>query len=228
LKREKTHRSSGGTLLQDEGAAEERRGEDNGTADERSEAELRADRSSSTRRVGSAATTGGRGDLAAGGDSTVTSTGEVGLGRTSLLGTRASETRAVTSTLLHEVESTGGDSGKLVALHGDIPGLGLGRAGGRLAVGLVTTIAAGVLGGRESVLQGGEVSELLDGVAVDLNESVVGVFLGVFVDETSGVDASHVGAVERLDLLELPGTLVATVLGEARIVSYGRCAGCWD
>lgn len=206
-------------LLQDKSTAEERRGEDDGTANEGSEAELRADGSSGAFGARGAAAASGSGNLAAGGDSTRVGRSEVLVGRTSLLGAGASETRAVTSTLLHEVKSTGGDGGELVALHGDVPGLGLVGAGCGLAVGLVAAVAAGVLGGGESILEGGEVSKLLDGVAVDLDKTVVGIFLGVFVDETAGVDAGHVGAVERLDLLELSGSLVATVLGEAGDVS---------
>jgi hypothetical protein len=137
-----------------------------------------------------------------------------------LLGARARKTRTVTSTLLEKVVGTGGNSGELVALHGNIPGLGLVGASGGLAVGLVATVAGRVLGGRESLLEGLEVIALGDGVTVDLNKSVVGIFLGVFIDETSGVDAGHVGAVERLDLLELSGSLVAAVFGQAGGVSW--------
>ena len=202
-------------LLQDESTAKERRDEDNGTANQRRKAELgSAETGGST--LGAAGTsTGTAGVNTARGDGAVGSASKVGSRRAGSLGTVTGETRALSGTVLEEVGSTRGNGRELVALHGHVPGLGLAGALRSGAVGLVTTVAAGVLGTSESGHEGLEVVALGDAVAVDLDEAVVGVFLRVLVDETTRVDASHVGAVKRLDFGKLAGVLVAAVFGQA-------------
>lgn len=58
-----------------------------------------------------------------------------------------------------------------------------------------------------------------DRVAVNGNKTVVGVFLGVFIDETAGVDMGHVVAVERCNFFEFARVGVAAVLGKATVIS---------
>lgn len=199
-------------FLQDEEAAKEGRDEDDSTHGKRSEGELARAKSGSSTLAGRGGTSGTA--SSAGGDSTVGSTSQVGLLRAGGLGTRTLETRAGTGTVLEVVAGTAGERRKLVSLDGDIPGLGLGRALRCRAAGLVTTVAGGVGGVGVGVLQGCEVGKLLDAVTVDLNKTVVGVFLRVLVDETSGVDGGHVGAVDGLDFVELTLVGVATELGQ--------------
>lgn len=67
----------------------------------------------------------------------------------------------------------------------------------------------------EGSLESCEVWAIGDLAIADVDKTVIGFFLGVFVDETTGVDWSHLGTVESLDFFELAGVLVAAVLGEA-------------
>jgi hypothetical protein len=64
-------------------------------------------------------------------------------------------------------------------------------------------------------LESGEIGKWGDGAAGECDETVLGFLLGVLVDETTGVDRGHIGAVERLDLLPFTGVGVATILGKA-------------
>jgi hypothetical protein len=135
-----------------------------------------------------------------------------------VLATVTLETRALAGAVLHVRVGTVGDGGQLAGTEVlDVPGVAGGGALASLAVGLVAAVALG----------GGVVGELLHevlevvvlgvGVAVDRAEAVLGFLLGVFVDETAGVDGGHVGVVEGLDGAEGTGVGVAAVLGEAGI-----------
>lgn len=79
---------------------------------------------------------------------------------------------------------------------------------------VIATVTAGVLGLLESSLQGLVVGQLLDAVAVHLDQTVVAGLFGILVDETAGVDAGHLGGIESADFLELAGVGVAAILRE--------------
>jgi hypothetical protein len=204
--------------LQNKETTEHRRDEDNGANSKRSKREL-----AGTERGGGALAGGGAAAAAAsgtsGGDSTVRLAGKVGIVGSGVLATGTRKTGALTGTGLEELGGTGGESRKLVSLDGDVPGLGLVRALGCGAAGLVATVVRGVLGAGKCVLEGSEVVELLDAATADLNETVLGVLLAVLVNETSRVNGSHVLAVDGLDLVELALVGVAAVLGQAMAVS---------
>ena len=199
-------------LLQDKETAEQRRDEDDSAHSQRGKGELAGAESGSGTLAGSRAAS--RTSSSTGGDSTITSTGQVGLLRAGRLGTIALEARTGTSTVLEVVASTAGESGKLIVADSNVPGLALLGALRRRAAGLVTTVAGGVGRVCVGVLESGEVVKLLDVGAVNLNETVLGVLLRVFVDKTTGVDRGHVGAVDGLDLVELTLVGVAAKLGE--------------
>ena len=199
-------------ILQDKETAEEGGDKDDSAHGQRSEGELAGAEGRGSTLAGTGATGGTASST--GSDGTVSGTGQVGLLGAGRLGTRALETRTSTSTILEVVRSTAGESRKLIGADSDVPGLGLRRASGGRAAGLVATIAGGVGGVGVSVLEGGEVGELLDAVVVDLDKTVLGVLLRVLVDKTTGVDRGHVGAVDGLDLVELTLVGVATKFGE--------------
>ena len=83
---------------------------------------------------------------------------------------------------------------------------------------MVAAVAGRAGGACEGGLQGGEVREFGDGVAVELDKTVFGFLLGVFVDETAGVDAGHFGVVERGYFFECTGVFIAAVFGQANQV----------
>ena len=204
------HREVWHVSLQEEGTSEQRRNKDDSS---REHTEFRAERCGSA--FGGSST---RWRSASRGNGTVRLAGKVSGGRSSALATSTLETRTSAGTLLKEVGGLAGESGELVGVDGNVPGVGLVRASGGLAVRLVATVAGGSGGLSECVLELGEVIHLADLATLDLDESVVGVFLGVFVDETSGVDGGHVGAVDGSNFVELALVLVATVLGQAGVV----------
>jgi hypothetical protein len=193
--------------LENESSAENRRDENNGAADERSNAKVGAQRRSSA--------LAGRWCRASRSDSTVSLTSKAGSGRTGVLATSALEARTGSATVLEVGLGIPGECGKLVSTDGDVPRARLGRTLGSGAACLVTTVTAGGRGLCVGTLEGFEIIHLGDGTAAEGNESVLGFFLGVFVDETTRVDRSHVAAVERRDLVELTGVLVATELRQA-------------
>lgn len=65
-------------------------------------------------------------------------------------------------------------------------------------------------------MKSSEVLELGHAITIDFDESIVGRFLGVFIHETTRVDASHLSAVQSLDFLELSGVGIATVFGKEK------------
>ena len=86
-----------------------------------------------------------------------------------------------------------------------VPLWALRRAHGSRAIGFG---ASGVSGRRslgELAHKVLEIRELLNGVAVDLDQAVVRRLLGVFVDETAREDGGHLGTVEGLNLVERSG-----------------------
>jgi hypothetical protein len=195
--------------LQDKSSAEDRRDEDNGAANEGSHAEVRAHR-----RTGTLAGRRGCG-RASRCDSAIGLTSKAGSGRASVLATITLETWAGSGATLEVDLGILGESRELVCADGDVPGARLGWALGSGTARLVTTIAGGGRGLCVSGLENLEVVHLGDGTAAELDESVLGLFLGVFVDETTGVDGTHVAAVERRDLVELAGILVAAKFRQA-------------
>jgi hypothetical protein len=195
--------------LQDKSSAEDRRDEDNGAANEGSHAEVGAQR-------GTSALAGGRRwRRTARCDGTVSLTSQARSSRTSVLATITLEPRAGSATALEVDLGILGEGRELVGAHSNVPGAGLGGALGSGAARLVATIAGRGRGLCVSSLKNLEVVKLGDGVAAESNESVLGLFLGVFVDETTGVDGTHVAAVERRDLVELAGILVAAKFRQA-------------
>jgi hypothetical protein len=198
--------------LESKCSTEEGRDENNGTASEGSKAELGAERSSRTL-AGRRASRSASGAAASNG--TIRLAGKILFGGASTLATLANETRALTATVLEKVGGLLGESWELVGTHGDVPGLGLGRTLGRLAAALVAAVTSRDRGLLEFALESVEVLHGGDLSATDFDEAVVGVLLRVLVDETSRVDGHHVLAVDGSDLVELTGTLVATILGQA-------------
>jgi hypothetical protein len=198
--------------LEDKSSAKQRGNEDNGSANERCDAKFGTQRRSSAFAlcwcVG-----------ASRGDGTVRFAGKVSGSRAGVLATCALETRALSAAILEVVLGLTGVGGKLVGADGDIPGAALSRALGSLAARLVTTITARGGSLSESVLEGGEVGHFGDLAVLQLDETVVGFLLRVFVDETSRVDRRHVGSVDGRNLVKLPRTLVAAVLRQAIFVS---------
>lgn len=125
----------------------------------------------------------------------------------------AAEALALASTLLKVLLSWLGNGRQRVARDIPVGGvLGWARVGATSAV--VVTAAGGVVGLGEGSLEGVVIGQLLDAVAADLDQAVVAGLLGVLVDQTTRVDAGHLGRVESTDLLELTGVGVAAVLGE--------------
>lgn len=127
----------------------------------------------------------------------------------------ALETWAITGTVLHVLL---GIAWKLweFLLAVNIPfRYFLGRALARATLLVVTAVTSGILDLGEHGLESVEVGELRwvrACTALDLNKTVVAGFLGVFVDETTRVDAGHLLGVESLDLAEVTLVDVATVL----------------
>lgn len=141
----------------------------------------------------------------------------------SALGTRilrssAREPNTRARTVLEEILRLRRDGRQPVAVHH--PGRRLGRAGALLPVGLVATVAAGGLRGREGILEDVEVGLFGDGGGgLDVHEAELGLdgvaFLCVFVDEAAGVDGSHLIRVEGGDFAEFAVGLCAAKFGEA-------------
>lgn len=122
------------------------------------------------------------------------------------------QTDAGTGALGHVFLGGLGDGGQGVAV--DVEGAGFGGAFAGGTAGTVAAVALWVGGVGEGGLQGVEVGELGDGVAVELDEAVFGPFLDVLVDEATGVYARHVWGVQRSHFLELTLVGVASVLGQ--------------
>lgn len=81
-------------------------------------------------------------------------------------------------------------------------------SGGRRDLGLRRSVGEG---GNERVILAHDVC----GVIIELDETILVVLFGEFVDETTSEDTSHVLRVKGTDLLPDTGTnLVATILGE--------------
>jgi len=110
-------------------------------------------------------------------------------------------------------QSSGWDSWESIS--SNVPVSTLSRAARCTSGRVVSSISSWVGSVLESSLEGGEISELSDGGAGNGDETIISLFLGVFVDETTRVHCGHVGAVKRGDFLELSGVQVATVLGQA-------------
>jgi hypothetical protein len=211
----------------DKASAKKGADKDNSTANHRHLAHVAHDK-----RRGSTAGLSGVGSVAAGargsgvgsdgGDTAGTGLSSGGRSATGVLGTSTLKTGALAGTVLHELVGAVGDGGQLVVLEcGHVPGVAVGGARAGAAVGLVVTVA---FGGGVVLELGHECLEVLvlgHGVAGNLDEAVVGVLLGVLVDETAGVDGAHVGVVEGLDGFEGTLVLVATVLGKAVAKSVG-------
>lgn len=203
-----------------QGGAEKSADEHNSAADQRSLAAARNLESAgsaggrsrgATGAGGLAGSVGGNGSHAAGAG--LSSGGRLA---TSVLATRAGETGSLAGTVLHVVVGTVGNGRKVSTVEVlDVPGVASGRAGAGLAVGLVAAVAlrGGVV--LELLHQSLEVVVLSVGASFDGAETVLGVLLGVLVDEATGVDGGHVRVVKRLDSAEGAGVLVAAVLGKA-------------
>lgn len=133
--------------------------------------------------------------------------------RAGILATLAAEALALTSTASQVLLGGGGNSGQGITLNVPVGGVLRGAAAGTASA-VVLAVAGGVVGLLEGSLQGVVVGQLLDGVAADLDQTVVAGLLGVLIDETTGVDTGHLGGVESADLLELTGVGVAAVFGK--------------
>ena len=91
----------------------------------------------------------------------------------------------------------------------------MGWAVALLTVLLVATVTSGDGSVLKGLHEGRKIGALADGAA-EVDEAVHGFFLAVFVDESTGVDGGHVGAVERFHFFEFADVLVAAILGKAR------------
>ena len=211
------------SILLDKAGAEQGADKNNSTANQRHLAHVAHNkRRSSAARLGSVGRTaagtsrvGGRA-RSGGGDTAGTGLGSGSRSATGVLGTIALEAGALAGAVLHELVGAVGDGGQLVVLEGGhVPGLAVGRAGAGAAVRLVAAVALGGGVALELVHELLEVLVLGHAVAVDLDEAVAGVLLGVLVDETARVDGAHVVVVEGLDGFEGALVLVAAVLGKA-------------
>jgi hypothetical protein len=81
---------------------------------------------------------------------------------------------------------------------------------------VVSSVSRGISGASQGGLESGEVGTFGDGsIRVDGDEAVFAAFLRVLIDETSRIDAGHLGIVQRSNFLEFTGVGVATILGEA-------------
>lgn len=81
---------------------------------------------------------------------------------------------------------------------------------------IVAAVTAWVGGCCECFLETVEIWERSGFTAVDGDDTVFVLFHGVLIDETAGVDASHVGGVERGNFTPVTSVGVATILGQAR------------
>jgi hypothetical protein len=182
--------------------ADDGRDEHDGCARERSECEFwnAEGRSSGLGRSGGWSAAGGAGCAVTCGS------GILGAGGANIA-------RSLSSAILEVLLGVLWDRWETVA--GDLPVGGLWWARACGGGSLVATVAGWSWGLLVCVLEGGEIGALADGVARDVDETVVGFLLGVFVDEATGVDGGHVAAVEGGDLTELAGVCVATKLGQA-------------
>jgi len=145
-----------------------------------------------------------------------TSGGSASILRTSI----ALVTRASTSTAAVVLLGRLGNGGKVLV--GDNPRRRRGRGalrGGAAA--LVSTIASRYWGLGVGILEGAEIGTLGDRVAVNVDEAIVGFFLGVFVDETTRVDSRHVGTVDRGNFAKVTRVGVAAEFREAVYVLDG-------
>ena len=142
-----------------------------------------------------------------------TSSGNCLAGLASKVGAVTLKTRASAGAIIHVllcVGRHGRQSGRA-----DLPVLGLRRAFGSRAGGLVAAITSRVVGGLESLLKTLEVGVGLDIAArVDLDETVAIGLDGVLVSKTTRVDAGHVGRVESSNLAPVTAVGDAAVLGE--------------
>lgn len=169
----------------------------------------------------SGSTGGGRGGspTAAAGAAVVATInrGGAGLGGTGGAGAlglaaRAGETVTLASTILHVLLGGLRHGGERVRVNLPVLvllGAFVGATG--LVVATVTLRVVGLLkGGLESV----KVGEFLEIVTVNLDQTVVAILLGVFVDKTTRVDTGHLGGVQSADLLPLALVGVAAVFGK--------------
>lgn len=143
------------------------------------------------------------------------SAGSSGGAGTCVLGSCALETGSGAGTALHHGGGLVGDGGKSVAV--EVPGCGLGRAAVGTASGVVSAVAAWAGGVAECTLESGEIVLLGNAGAADGDETIAGSFLGVLVDQTTGVEGCHVSAVKRSDFLEFTSVCDATIFGKAGI-----------
>lgn len=204
----------------DKAGTEQSADKNNSTANQRHLAHVAHDQraSSTARRSGRSRAAGARtsGVGSDGSNTAGTGLGSGGGSATGVLGTVTLKTGTLAGTVLHELVGAVGDGGQLVVLEsGHVPGVAVGRAGAGAAVGLVAAVTLGGGVALELVHELGEVLVLGHTVAVDLDEAVSGVLLGVLVDETARVDGAHVGVVEGLDGFEGTLVLVAAILGKA-------------
>lgn len=200
-----------GALQEDEAGTEDG-GQDSDEADGGgSEAEL--ERLEARGGTGGAGAGGSRAAASSSGDLTRALGGSAGGLGAGVLATLAGETNTLAGTLGQVLLGGGGHGRERVGVDIPVGLLHLGAAGGT-AGGVVAAVAGGVLGALEGGLESIVVLVGGDLVTADLDQTVLVASLGVLVDETAGVDGGHLGGVEGLDLLELAGVDVATVLGE--------------
>ena len=128
------------------------------------------------------------------------------------LAARAGETVTLASTILHVLLGGLRDGGKRVRVNLPVLVL-LGASVGATSL-VVSTIALRVRGLLKSSLESVEVGEFLNIITVDLDQTVVAILLGVFVDKTTRVDTGHFGGVQGADFLPLTLVGVATVFGK--------------
>lgn len=127
--------------------------------------------------------------------------------------TCATETWTSASTLSHVLLSTFWDGWESITLNLPV-GRRVSWATRGAACRVIASIALRIGCVGKSLHEGLEVWKLTDRVTADLDETIVAVFLRVFIDKTTRVDTSHVSAVERGNLLEFAFIGVAAILGQ--------------
>lgn len=128
------------------------------------------------------------------------------------LAARAGETVTLASTILHVLLGGLRDGGESVRVNLPVLVL-LGASVGATSL-VVATIALGVGSLLKSSLESVKVGEFFEIITVDLDQTVVAILLGVFVDKTTRVDTGHLGGVQGANFLPLALVGVATVFGK--------------
>ena len=127
--------------------------------------------------------------------------------------TVTTESLALASSLREILLGRGGHRRQGIVVDIPVGGVLLGALVGTAGL-VVVSVAAGRLGLGERLLERIIVGQLFHIVSLDLDQTVLARLLGVFIDQTTRVDTSHVRGVEGPDFLELALVGVAAVLGQ--------------